>query len=43
MLSYYTKKEVKVQNTMRAYWAGFYTSVKAVALNYNAKPLRVQG
>ena len=42
MLSAYAHKEVKVQNAVRAYNAGFYTNQRTVAIKSSAKPSRVQ-
>ena len=41
MLSVYACKEIKVQNAVRVYNAGFYTNQRTVAIESNAKPLRV--
>ena len=42
MLSAYAHEEVKVQNAVRAYNAGFYTNQYTAAIESGAKPLRVR-
>ena len=41
MLSAYAHEEVKVQNAMRAYNAGFYTNQRTAAIESGIKPSRV--
>ena len=42
MLSAYAHEEVKVQNAVRAYNAGFYINQRTAAIESSTKPSRVQ-